>query len=167
MWGDNDGGPLAISQPLANLRRPGTLGKDPALTATRAAQPAATEEDWNCSWPLDWQRHHRVLARLAVDEPDGRLPAIAPGAVHDVDDLGTWITRQRRARPKLSDEQRTRLAALGITSPATETVSPPAPGAAKGKLSASFLRGVKALAQFTAREGTGATPARPHRAPSR
>ncbi|MGW6247080.1 helicase associated domain-containing protein [Streptomyces roseolus] len=89
-WGDNDGDPLAIGQPLANLRRPGALGKDPERAATRAAQPAI-DEDWNCSWPLDWQRHHRVLARLAADEPGGRLPAIA------------LRRRPRRRRPRHLD----------------------------------------------------------------
>ncbi|MFD6247665.1 Helicase associated domain protein [Streptomyces roseolus] len=122
VWGGTDGEPLAIGQLLANLRRPGALGKDPDRAASRAAQLAAIDEDWNRPWPLDWQRHHRVLARLAADEPGGRLPAIAPGVVHDGDDLGTWITRQQCAWPDLSDEQRTRLTALGITAPQ------PAPG---------------------------------------
>ncbi|MFD6760248.1 DEAD/DEAH box helicase [Streptomyces roseolus] len=162
VWGETEQDTIAIGQLIANLRRPGALGKDPDRAATRAEQLTEIDRDWNCPWPLDWQRHHRVLVRLAADEPDGKLPAIAPGVVHDGDDLGTWITRQHRAWPDLTDEQRTRLTALGITPPATETLSPPAPGAAKGKLSAPFLRGVKALAQFTAREGTGTAPARGH-----
>ncbi|MFC9734234.1 DEAD/DEAH box helicase [Streptomyces roseolus] len=156
VWGDTDGEPLAIGQLIANLRRPGALGKDPDRAATRAEQLTEIDRDWNCPWPLDWQRHHRVLARLAADEPDGRLPDIAPGVVHDGDDLGRWITRQRRAWPDLTDGQRTRLTAIGITAPQ------PASGAVKGKLSAPFLRGVEALAQFTAREGAGTVPARGH-----
>ncbi|MEU2549588.1 Helicase associated domain protein [Streptomyces roseolus] len=160
VWGESDQDTIAIGQLIANLRRPGALGKDPERAVTRAAQLAAIDEDWNCPWPLDWQRHHRVLARLAADEPDGHLPDIAPGVVHDGDDLGTWITRQRRAWDTLTDEQRTRLTALGLTAPAP--APPPAQGTGKGKLSAAFLRGVEALAQFTAREGTGVTPARGH-----
>ncbi|MFH9736863.1 helicase associated domain-containing protein [Streptomyces roseolus] len=156
VWGDNDD-PLAIGRLLANLRRPGAPGKEPERAATRAAQQTATEEDWNCSWPLGWQRHHRALARLAADEPDGRLPAIAPGAVHDGDDLGTWITRQHRPWPKLSGEQRTRLITLDITPPAEPA---PAVLGTAGKTPAAFRRGLVALAQFTAREGVGTAPTR-------
>ncbi|MFH8259239.1 helicase associated domain-containing protein [Streptomyces roseolus] len=152
--GKSDQDTLAIGRLLANLRRPGAPGKDPERATTRAAQQAAIDEDWNCSWPLGWQRHHRALARLAADEPDGRLPAITPGAVHD---LGTWITRQHRAWPKHSDEQRTRLIALGSTPPAEPA---PAVLGTAGKTPAAFRRGLVALAQFTAREGVGTAPAR-------
>ncbi|MEU3607076.1 Helicase associated domain protein [Streptomyces sp. NPDC035033] len=161
VWGETDQDTIAIGRLIANLRRPGALGKDPDRAATRAAQLAEIDRDWNCPWPLDWQRHHRVLARLAADEPDGKLPDITPGVVHDGDDLGRWITRQRRAWPDLCDEQRARLAALGISPPAE-----PAPAtrqaAREGKMPAAFRRGLAALAQFTTREGTGAVPARGH-----
>ncbi|MFF7816083.1 Helicase associated domain protein [Streptomyces sp. NPDC007945] len=161
VWGETEQDTIAIGQLIANLRRPGALGKDPDRAATRAAQLAAIDEEWNCPWPLDWQRHHRALVRLAADEPDGKLPDIAPGVVLDGDDLGRWITRQRRAWPDLSDEQRTRLTALGIIPPAE-----PAPAtreaAGKGKMPAAFRRGLAALAQFTAREGTGTAPSRGH-----
>ncbi|MFE6225304.1 Helicase associated domain protein [Streptomyces sp. NPDC057854] len=159
-WGETDQDTLAIGQLIANLRRPGALGKDPDRATTRAAQLAEIDPDWNCPWPLDWQRHHRVLARLAADDPDGRLPDIAPGVVYDGDDLGTWITRQHRAWPDLTDEQRTRLTTLGITPPPAP--APATAGKGAGKMPAGFRRGLAALAQFTAREGTGATPARSH-----
>ncbi|MFJ2821918.1 hypothetical protein ACIO7M_12475 [Streptomyces toxytricini] len=68
-----------IGQYTATLRRTGAenaLGKDEDTAATRGAQLAATGQDWNCPWPLEWQRHHRVLAGLA--DADGHLPDIAP-----------------------------------------------------------------------------------------
>ncbi|MFB7341270.1 Helicase associated domain protein [Streptomyces hydrogenans] len=159
-WGDSDLDTFAIGQMIANLRRADGLGKDPQRAEQRAAQLTAIDPDWNCPWPLEWQRHHRALARLAADEPDGRLPDIAPGVVLDGDDLGTWITRQHRAWPELSDEQRTRLTALGITPPAEPAPTPRK--TAPDKMPAAFRRGLAALAQFTAREGTGTVPARGH-----
>ncbi|KAA6211798.1 helicase [Streptomyces filamentosus] len=159
-WGETDQDMLAIGQSMANLRRPGALGKDPDRVSAREAQLAAIDPDWNCPWPLDWQRHYRVLGRLAADEPDGRLPEVAPGVVHEGDDLGAWILRQYRAWDTLTEGQRTRLTGMGLTAPRT----PPAPagGTPNGKLTTPFLRGVEALAQFTAREGVGAAPARGH-----
>ncbi|MFJ9656299.1 DEAD/DEAH box helicase, partial [Streptomyces microflavus] len=78
VWDDPAGGsPLPIGQHLANLRRKGGLGKDPDRAEKRAAQLAAIDEDWNCPWPLNWQRHYRVLADLV--DADGALPYIAPG----------------------------------------------------------------------------------------
>ncbi|MFJ3728844.1 hypothetical protein ACIPYQ_40660 [Streptomyces sp. NPDC090045] len=41
-----------------------SLGKDPDRAAERAAQLTAIDEDWDCPWPLDRQRHYRVLANL-------------------------------------------------------------------------------------------------------
>ncbi|MFF2412701.1 hypothetical protein [Streptomyces sp. NPDC058092] len=76
---------------MANLRRKGQkngLGKDPERASERAKQLTAIDPDWDCPWPLDRQRHHRVLADLAVDEPGGRLPAIQPGVLFDGDGLG-------------------------------------------------------------------------------
>ncbi|MFE9906525.1 hypothetical protein [Streptomyces achromogenes] len=62
---------------MANLRRKGaknSLGKDPKRAEQRAAQLAAIDPDWDCPWPLDWQRHDRLLSGLVADEPDGVLP---------------------------------------------------------------------------------------------
>lgn len=44
-------------------------------------------------WPLDWQRHYRVLADLV--EADGVLPHIAPGIVFEGDSIGRWPWRQQ------------------------------------------------------------------------
>ncbi|WP_442818839.1 hypothetical protein [Streptomyces sp. NBC_01320] len=60
--------------------------QDPERAAERAAQLTAIDPDWNCPWPLDWQRHHRVLADLA--DADGQLPGITPGVLMDGDDIG-------------------------------------------------------------------------------
>ncbi|MFJ1958580.1 helicase associated domain-containing protein [Streptomyces microflavus] len=108
------GGPVPVGQHLANLRRRGGLGKDPKKAAVRAEQLAAIDEDWNCPWPLNWQRHYRVLADLV--DADGVLPYIAPGVTFDGDDIGTWRWQRQKAgvQAQLMPEQRKRLAKLGI-----------------------------------------------------
>ncbi|MFH9125696.1 hypothetical protein [Streptomyces globisporus] len=72
---------MPIGHHLAYLRRKGGLGKDPKRVAERAAQLAEIDEDWNCPWSLNWQRHYRVLADLL--DADGTLPAIEPGVTFD------------------------------------------------------------------------------------
>ncbi|MFC9730090.1 hypothetical protein ACFWGM_13215 [Streptomyces roseolus] len=156
-WGGTDRDSVAIGRLVANLRRPGDLGKDPERAAARAARPAEIDPDRNCPWPLDWQRRYRGCAGPAADEPDGRLPAIAPGVVFDGDDLGAWLARRRRAWPGPADEQRRRLALLGVAPPERRTAAHPAPAP-----TAAFARGVQALDRFTAREGAGAAPSRGH-----
>lgn len=71
----------------------GRLGKDPKRAAERAKQLAAIAPDWNCPWPLTWQRHYRVLTdRVHADDV---LPYIAPGATFEGDDIGTGRWRQQ------------------------------------------------------------------------
>lgn len=158
LWGENDADALAIGQLVANLRRTGGLGKNPERAAARAAQLEAIDEDWACPWPLDWQRHYRVLADLV--DADGVLPAIASGVLFDGDDLGRWIERQAHAWAELSGEQQARLTALGIKPSERPAAAKDAKGAGKGrtKASAAFQRGVAALAQYVAREGTHRVP---------
>ncbi|RRQ86325.1 DEAD/DEAH box helicase [Streptomyces griseofuscus] len=166
VWDDPDGQPVAIGQLIANLRRDGGLGKDPVRAAERAGQLTAIDEDWNCPWPLDWQRHHRVLADLTADEPDGRLPDIAPGVLHDNDDLGRWLKQQRKPATwkQLSAEQQQRLTRLGVTPAEATAAAPAAQGAAKGsgnagsKAQAAFQRGLAALTQWVEREGQRPVP---------
>ncbi|MFE9558361.1 helicase associated domain-containing protein [Streptomyces sp. NPDC006692] len=74
VWGEDDQ-KVPIGQHLANLRRRGGLGKDADRTAARAEQLTAIDPDWTCPWPLNWQRHYRVLADLV--DADGHLPHIA------------------------------------------------------------------------------------------
>lgn len=158
VWGEGEA-MVPIGQHLANLRRKGGLGKDADRAAERAAQLAAIDEDWNCPWSLNWQRHYRVLADLV--DADGVLPYIAPGVVMDGDDIGAWRWKQQNAgvQAQLMPEQRERLAALGI--PVVEPASP-APAAtrtakASGKglsrAQEAFQRGLAALTQWKEQEG--------------
>ncbi|MFI6423372.1 helicase associated domain-containing protein [Streptomyces sp. NPDC050842] len=76
------------------------------------------------TWPLDWQRHYRVLADLV--DADGHLPPIEPGVVFDGDDIGRWLQRQKKPATwkLLSTEQQERLTALGIQAPAPPPLRP-------------------------------------------
>ncbi|MFD5892003.1 Helicase associated domain protein [Streptomyces sp. NPDC060334] len=166
MWGEDDE-MVPIGQHMANLRRKGAkngLGKDPDRAAVRAAQLAAIDKDWNCPWPLDWQRHWRVLADLV--DADGALPHIAPGVVFDGDDVGRWLQQQKQQATwaRLLPEQQTRLTALGIQAP---EAPPPAPAAARAtrdpsKAQQAFQRGLTALAQWVEREGINRPVPRGH-----
>jgi len=164
VWGESETeGLVPIGQHLASLRRKGGLGKDPERAVRRAQQLAAIDEDWNCPWPLNWQRHYRVLADLV--DADGVLPYIAPGMLFDGDDIGTWQWQQQKAgvQAQLLPEQRERLAALGIratepvpATPATPSPSRTATGSGKGpsKAEQAFARGLAALALWVEREGS-------------
>ncbi|MFD3622267.1 Helicase associated domain protein [Streptomyces sp. NPDC058676] len=152
VWGDAEGELVPVGQHIANLRRKGGLGKNPGRAQARAAQLSQIDPDWNCPWPLDWQRHHRILTDLV--DADGVLPEIAPGVFFEGDDLGRWVQQQSRGWFELSAEQQRRLSALGLK-PA-ERPAPAAkdsPKGAGGKTSAAFQRGLAALAQWVEREG--------------
>ncbi|MEU8727537.1 Helicase associated domain protein [Streptomyces antimycoticus] len=151
-WGEGEA-MVPIGQHLANLRRKGGLGKDPERARQRAAQLTAIDPDWNCPWPLDWQRHYRVLANLV--DADGSLPHIKPGVVFNGDDLGKWRWRQQEPGTwaQLLPEQRERLTALGIKGAEAPSPAPAAARAAKGKAQQAFQRGLAALTQWVEREG--------------
>jgi hypothetical protein len=161
LWGESEAeGLVPIGQHMANLRRKDGLGKDPERAAERAQQLTAIDPDWNCGWPLDWQRHYRVLSDLV--DADGVLPDIQPGVLFEGDDIGRWLTRQREPRiwAQLSTEQQERLSALGVPptealSPAPVEAAPTVAGTAKGpsKAQQAFQRGVQALTQWIEREG--------------
>ncbi|MEU5214133.1 Helicase associated domain protein [Streptomyces sp. NPDC020742] len=156
VWGEGEA-MVPVGQHMANLRRKGGLGKNAERAAERAKHLAAIDPDWNCPWPLDWQRHYRVLADLATDEPHGRLPDIAPGVLFDGDDLGRWLQRQQQAGTwaQLSEEQRGRLTQLGVQPTEVPSPTPATKGAAtgQGKTQQAFQRGLAALAQWVEREG--------------
>ncbi|MEV5944813.1 Helicase associated domain protein [Streptomyces sp. NPDC051994] len=160
LWGDDDQ-MIPIGQHLANLRRTGGLGKDPKRAAVRAKQLTEIDPDWNCPWPLNWQRHYRVLA-----DTDGHLPDIAPGVVYDGDDLGKWLAQQKQPTTwaQLLPEQQERLAQLGIKAPAAPSPALAATPAAKGqgKAHQAFQRGLAALAQWVEREGVDRPVPRSH-----
>ncbi|PWI46182.1 DEAD/DEAH box helicase [Streptomyces sp. ICBB 8177] len=159
VWGEGET-MVPIGQHMANLRRKGGLGKDPKRAAERAKQLAEIDPDWNCPWPLNWQRHYRVLADLV--DADGHLPHIRPGVLFDGDDIGRWLQRQSQPGTwaQLSTEQQERLAALGIKPAQTPSPAPAATRATKGpgKAQQAFQRGVQALAQYIAREGHHCVP---------
>ncbi len=155
VWGQGEA-MVPVGQHMANLRRKGAkngLGKDPERAAVRAAQLTEIDPDWDCPWPLDWQRHYRILADLA--DADGHLPEIQPGVLFEGDDLGKWLQRQSRSWFELSNEQQRRLSALGLKPVESPTAVPAAKSAAKGqgKTSQAFQRGLAALAQWVEREG--------------
>ncbi|ALC31623.1 hypothetical protein ABE83_34550 [Streptomyces sp. CFMR 7] len=163
MWGEGEA-MVPIGQHLANLRRKGGLGKDPKRAAERAAQLAAIDEDWNCPWPLNWQRHYRVLADLV--DADGVLPYIAPGVTFDGDDIGAWRWKQQNAgvQAQLMPEQRERLAKVGIPIAELPQTAPAASRSGKGpsKARQAFQRGTAALTQWVEREGTDRPVPRGH-----
>ncbi|MGV9844809.1 Helicase associated domain protein [Streptomyces fungicidicus] len=165
VWGEGEA-MVPIGQHMANLRRKGAkngLGKDPERAAVRAAQLTEIDPDWDCPWPLDWQRHYRVLADLV--DADGHLPDIAPGVLMDGDNIGKWLQRQRKpsAWKQLSAEQQKRLSKLGIEPLQAPSPAPAAGRAAKAsKAQQAFQRGVQALAQWIAREGAQKAVPRGH-----
>ncbi|MGW6241654.1 Helicase associated domain protein [Streptomyces sp. NPDC055094] len=165
VWGEGEA-MVPVGQHMANLRRKGGLGKDPKRAEERAEQLAAIDLDWDCPWPLSWQRHFRVLADLV--DADNVLPYIAPGVTFEGDDIGTWRWRQQEPGTwaQLLPEQRERLSALGVqgaslavTPAAPKEIAPAAadvtkgPGKGGSKAQAAFQRGLAALAQWREREG--------------
>ncbi|WP_225629523.1 DEAD/DEAH box helicase [Streptomyces werraensis] len=159
VWGESEA-MVPIGQYMANLRRKGGLGKDPKRAAERAQQLAAVDEDWNCPWRLDWQRHYRVLANLV--DADGSLPEIQPGVLFEGDDIGRWLQRQKNPGTwaQLLPEQQERLSKLGVQ---RDQAPPPAPAAARttkglSKAQAAFQRGLAALTQWVEKEGDRPVP---------
>ncbi|WP_285573707.1 DEAD/DEAH box helicase [Streptomyces sp. RTGN2] len=154
VWGESEA-MVPIGQHMANLRRKGGLGKDSERAARRAQQLAAVDEDWDCPWPLDWQRHYRVLADLI--DADGVLPDIQPGVTFDGDDLGKWLQRQKNPATwaQLLPVQQERLTQLGINAPAAPSPAPAPARTTKGpsKAQQAFQRGLTALTQWVEREG--------------
>ncbi|MEU7282521.1 Helicase associated domain protein [Streptomyces sp. NPDC045431] len=161
LWGEGEA-MVPIGQHLANLRRKDGLGKDPERATQRAQQLAEIDPDWNCPWPLDWQRHYRVLADLAADEAGGVLPHIQPGVLFEDDDIGRWLERQKNPGTwkQLSKEQQQRLLKLGLQPDQAPAPAPTASHTAKGpsKAQQAFQRGLAALTQWVEREGNRPVP---------
>ncbi|MDX3579225.1 DEAD/DEAH box helicase [Streptomyces sp. FL07-04A] len=146
---------VALSRPvgqwLSNLRRPGALDGHPDWKAALEA----VDEDWNPEWPADWQRHYAALRELVAEE-EGQAEVLPGFTVHGMD-IGKWLARQRKPEvwQTLAEGQRERLEQLGIAPPAPEPQAPAKPSTTP--LSA-FERGIAALAQYKAREGSVAVP---------
>ncbi|MEU9992834.1 Helicase associated domain protein [Streptomyces sp. NPDC048045] len=142
---------VALSRPvgqwLSNLRRPGALDGHPEWeTALKEV-----DEDWNPSWPANWQRHYAALRELVADE-EGQAEVLPGVTVHGMD-IGKWLARQRTPKvwQALTDGQRERLEQLGITPLAPAPEEPT-------RASTTFERGVAALAQYRARTGSVKVP---------
>ncbi|MEV7783647.1 Helicase associated domain protein [Kitasatospora sp. NPDC088351] len=143
-----------VGQWLSNQRRPGVLADRPE----RVEALCEIDPDWNPAWPLDWQRHYAAVA----DCLDGgaQLSDLLPGVTIHGLDVGRWLERQRQhiVWQGLMDEQRERLAQLGITplaAPAEEAAPKKKAGAGK---SSAFDRGVAALALYRERTGSVTVP---------
>ncbi|MCM2394453.1 DEAD/DEAH box helicase [Streptomyces albipurpureus] len=138
-----------VGQWLSNLRRPGALEGRPEWEAALVEIDA----DWNPTWPAEWQRHYAALRELVADEEGQAGTAeILPGfTIHGMD-IGKWLAKQQKPDVwhTLTDGQRERLEALGITPPPPELEESAKPSTAP--LSA-FEKGVAALAQYKTREG--------------
>ncbi|MFE6829072.1 Helicase associated domain protein [Streptomyces sp. NPDC057690] len=136
---------------LANLRRPGALDGRPEWE--RALREV--DEDWNPAWPAEWQRHYSALRELVADE-EGQADVLPGLTVHGMD-IGKWLARQRKPEvwQALYDGQRERLEQLGVTPPAPEPETPAKPSTMPV---GAFERGVVALAQYKAREGSVRVP---------
>ncbi|MFD5989580.1 Helicase associated domain protein [Streptomyces cyaneofuscatus] len=145
-----------VGQWLANARKKNGLGKDEARSSRRAAALAAIDSDWNPDWPVDWQRHYAALKGLVA--PGGVLGYVEPGAIVNGLDVGAWLVAQQDGWEHLSAGQRERLVELGVRpreKPAVEAVAVPARARrAGGARAGTFERGIAALVQYAAREGT-------------
>ncbi|MEU6406672.1 Helicase associated domain protein [Streptomyces sp. NPDC046985] len=166
VWGEGEA-MVPIGQHMSNLRRKGAkngLGKDPERAAVRAAQLTAIDQDWDCPWPLDWQRHYRVLADLV--DADAHLPDIAPGVLMHGDDIGKWLQQQKQPAiwARLLPEQQEQLSQLGVTPAKAPSPAPASKSATKGpsKAQQAFQRGLTALAQWVEREGADRPVPRGH-----
>ncbi|MFD7940862.1 Helicase associated domain protein [Streptomyces cacaoi] len=138
-----------VGQWLSNLRRPGALDGHPDWKTALEA----VDEDWNPSWPAEWQRHYAALRELVRDE-EGQAEVL-PGVTCHGMDIGRWLTRNRQPAvwQGLMDGQRERLEQLGIT-PFTPPAEPEALAKPSKTPVGAFEKGVAALAQYKAREGS-------------
>ncbi|WP_406491625.1 helicase associated domain-containing protein [Streptomyces sp. NBC_00846] len=140
-----------VGQWLSNLRRPGALAEHPEWeTALKAI-----DEDWNPVWPPEWQRHYAVVREMLAEE--SILSYVEPGVTVHGMDIGKWLARQRKPEvwTALSDGQRGRLEAIGVVPMAAELEAPTKPSTSPV---GAFERGVAALAQYKAREGSLKVP---------
>ncbi|WP_443041573.1 helicase associated domain-containing protein [Streptomyces sp. B21-083] len=140
-----------VGQWLSNLRRPGALDGHPEWKTALEA----VDEDWNPSWPAEWQRHYAALRELVADE-EGQAEVLPGFTVHGMD-IGKWLARQRTPKvwEALHDGQRERLEQLGIMPPAPEPEEPAEPSTATVS---AFEKGVAALAQYRTRTGSVKVP---------
>lgn len=139
-----------VGQWLSNLRRAGALdGRPEWKTALEIVDPY-----WNPDWPVDWQRHYAALRELVRDE--GQADVLPGVTVHGMD-VGRFLAknRQHAVWQGLMEGQRELLEAIGVAPLPPEQEAPAkVPKAA----SSAFERGIAALAQYKAREGSVKVP---------
>ncbi|MBK3586639.1 helicase associated domain-containing protein [Streptomyces sp. MBT57] len=146
---------VAVGQWLANLRKPGGLGSDQKRADERRRALEAIDPDWNPAWPAEWQRHYAALREVLADEED--RSEVLPGfTVHGMD-VGKWLAKQRQHAvwEGLMEEQRELLESVGVVPLPPERAEPAK--APKAAVSA-FEKGVAALEQYKAREGSLSVP---------
>ncbi|MGW2897457.1 helicase associated domain-containing protein [Streptomyces sp. NPDC001212] len=83
---------------------------------------------WNPAWPADWQRHYAALRELVRDE-EGQADIVLPGVTIHGMDIGKWLAKQRNPEvwTALTDGQRERLEAVGVTPLPSEQETPAKP----------------------------------------
>ncbi|MEU3430480.1 DEAD/DEAH box helicase [Streptomyces gardneri] len=140
-----------VGQWLSNLRRPGALDDHPEWKTALEA----VDKDWNPPWPPEWQRHYAVVREMLAEETI--LAYVEPGVTVHGMDIGKWLARQRRPEvwAALTDGQRERLEAIGVLPHAPKLEAPAKPSTTPV---GAFERGVTALAQYKAREGSVKVP---------
>lgn len=140
-----------VGQWLSNLRRAGALEGHPEWKTALEAVDA----HWNPAWPAEWQRHYAALRELLTDE-DGHSDVLPGFTVHGMD-VGKWLAKQRQHTvwAGLMDGQRELLEAVGIVPLPPEQAEP---AKAPKKAVSAFEKGVAALEQYTAREGSVKVP---------
>ncbi|MGP3632455.1 Helicase associated domain protein [Streptomyces sp. 24-1644] len=140
-----------VGQWLSNLRRAGALEGHPEWKSALEA----VDEHWDPAWPAEWQRHYAALRELLTDEEDHS--DVLPGfTVHGMD-VGKWLAKQRQHTvwAGLMDGQRELLEAVGVVPLPPEQTEP---AKAPRKAVSAFEKGVAALAQYKAREGSVTVP---------
>lgn len=140
-----------VGQWLSNLRRAGALEGHPEWKTALEA----VDEHWKPAWPAEWQRHYAALRELLTDEDDHS--DVLPGfTVHGMD-VGKWLAKQRQHTvwEGLMDGQRELLEAVGVVPLPPEQAEP---AKAPKKAVSAFDKGVAALAQYKAREGSVTVP---------
>ncbi|WP_102922626.1 DEAD/DEAH box helicase [Streptomyces noursei] len=148
---------VAVGQWLANLRKTGGLGKDEERATERREALERIDPYWNPTWPLVWQQRYATLAVVLAD--GATLAEILPGVAVGGQDIGTWLHAQRQGWEQLSEEQRERLAELGVEAlPTVEKEAPAKAAKARKGVSAAFERAIAALAQYKHREGHVTVP---------
>lgn len=140
-----------VGQWLSNLRRPGALEGHPEWEEALRE----VDEDWNPSWPPEWQRHYAVVREMLAEETV--LGYVEPGVTVHGMDIGKWLAKQRKPEvwAALADGQRERLEVIGVVPITAELEAPTKPSTPPVS---SFEKGVAALTQYKAREGSLTVP---------